>query len=199
MELKTMAIEFIYYSIVMIITIYIHEAGHYLTAKVFKFNVAGFRIERLMYIIPVPTAVNIAPSDKIIENVKLFEIKYLLVTINGILAGAVPLGIYLYSQDLIGLTAILGLYYIFSCSSDISKLIKLFRGEKPYEEYEMTINIPGNEEDCASMHPKCEKCGYYIVKECAGDKSIFPDKFKSGDLYRLRKIITENKIELFKN
>lgn len=185
MEFISVLKGLIIYYIFIICTIYIHEGGHWLTAKLFKFKVTGFRIFKFFYIIPVPTAVNHQFTGKEFENIKHFNIKYLLVVINGILAGTIPL-IYAYTKGLLPIFITVGLFYVLGCRSDIRQIIKIYKGEPVWEEEEVTIHIPENEAECLSIHPKCDSCAYHMVKECNGNKEIFPDKFKPADLPRLK-------------
>jgi hypothetical protein len=176
------------YYFFIICTIYVHEGGHWLTAKIFGFHVTGFRVHKFFYIIPVPTAVNHQIPCGEFKNFKHFNIKYLSVLINGIIAGTIPI-IYAYIEGLYSVSIAIGLLYIYGCKSDIKQIIKMYKGEPMWEEETVTIHIPENEAECISIHPNCDMCAYHMVSECDGNKEIFPDKYKPTDLNRLKKIV----------
>lgn len=162
MQTSETAIQFLinysFFFISYIAIIYFHEAGHYFTAKILKLKTDGFRVGKLFYIFPIPTAVKVRFEDKYQENIKKYNVKYASVVANGVLAGLIPLWIYLYYLDYSVGTVIYGCLYLFMSSNDLTRLIQLLSGKdliadyNLYEEVEVTVHIPETGEECLSVY-----------------------------------------------
>lgn len=176
------------YVVTWFLTIYIHEGGHYITAKLFNLNIDGFRIQKVLKIIPLPTAVKVSFKEKDFENIKFLNIKYILVIIHGILAGSIPLIIYLSYQNSLVLSLVFGVIYLRMCKGDLSMMWRFLHGERPYDECITTVSIPESQEECESIYPNCDTCGYFMENECTGDKDVFSLIYKPSDIERLRAI-----------
>lgn len=179
------------YIIMWFSTVYIHEAGHYITAKVFGLTIKGFRIQKIFNIIPVPTAVNVNFEKRELENLILFNYKYVLVVIGGIIAGFIPVLIYTRYQESVIVNVFVCIVYLRMCSGDLTRLWDFAKGERLYEEGTIQVTIPESEEECASVYPECKGCVYFMEKECHGDKAVFPTIYKPTDVERFRKMLHE--------
>lgn len=179
------------YFLMWFLTIYIHEAGHYITAKMFNVETNGFRIQKIFNIIPIPTAVNVRFYDNELENVNLLDMKYLMVIIGGIISGAIPVIIYITYQNSSIVIALVGLIYIYMCSSDLMRIWEYINGGRPYQEFTMRVDIPESQEECDYVYPNCSSCAYFMEKECSGDKSQFSLIYKPTDAERLMKVLKE--------
>lgn len=189
-ELESTILFITSYFVMWFVSIYIHEAGHYLTAKLFKMDIKGFRIQKILNIIPIPTAVTVSYKDKDLENRKSLHVKYILTVINGILAGSVPVIVYMSYQNSLIFNLLVGGIYLYICSGDLTMLWGFLKGDRPYEQ-NITVNIPESQGECESIYPNCKTCGYFMEKECKGDKEMFSSIYKPTDLERLRKIFKE--------
>ena len=187
MQWKLFILEVVAFYIAFILTIYVHEAGHYITAKIFRFKVSGFRVHYLFKMFPMPNAVHVNIDNKYLENVKLFKIKIALVYLNGILLGFVPITLYTHYTTDTWLIAWLNVIYLYGCSKDCLGLINIARG-KEIEEDELTVTIPISEEECKSTRPKCEDCGYCMIGECKGKPRV---KFSYEDAMRVSRIVQD--------
>jgi len=189
MDLEKVFILSAFYLLTWVAVVYAHEAGHYITAKLCKLQITGFHIKKIFHIIPAPTAVYVDFSKKDLGNTKLLNFKYLATVAGGILAGCIPIIIFIHFTQSIMDIVYFGLIYLWMCNSDIKRLIQFIKGERIYDP--ITVNIPESEEECRSVYPKCVTCGYFIEKECPGDVKVFPTIYKPSDVERFRKIFNE--------